>query len=302
MNDFFNQSGAPSPKSSLSSSVIRAEIYNIAQGFDKLPRLLNKNNYAVFVNSGGSGLESKTPEEARALIDALSEEEVAALLALKANLASPALTGNPTAPTQTVGDDSTKIATTAFVSDAVEPKSNIISPAFSGIPTAPTAAAGTDSTQIATTAFIAALGALKANIASPVFTGNPTAPTPATSDNDTSIATTAFIKNLIAANNTYSSGANGIAMHNSDTNLLICYKSVGGTSLNIATGALYRTDNIGLDISFRIYVCSICVNVHCPGFVSCMVCKCDIIHKWFCRMGNKPKCTNDFRLFNCYRN
>lgn len=33
----------------------------------------------------------------------------------KADLASPALTGTPTAPTPTAGDDSTKIATTAFV-------------------------------------------------------------------------------------------------------------------------------------------------------------------------------------------
>lgn len=36
-------------------------------------------------------------------------------LALKAPLASPALTGNPTAPTQSASDNSTKIATTAFV-------------------------------------------------------------------------------------------------------------------------------------------------------------------------------------------
>lgn len=34
---------------------------------------------------------------------------------LKANLASPAFTGNPTAPTQTASDNSTKIATTAYV-------------------------------------------------------------------------------------------------------------------------------------------------------------------------------------------
>lgn len=39
-------------------------------------------------------------------------------LDLKANLASPALTGNPTAPTQTAGDSSTKLATTAFVAGA----------------------------------------------------------------------------------------------------------------------------------------------------------------------------------------
>lgn len=36
-------------------------------------------------------------------------------LTAKAPLASPALTGNPTAPTQSISDDSTKLATTAFV-------------------------------------------------------------------------------------------------------------------------------------------------------------------------------------------
>lgn len=40
-------------------------------------------------------------------------------LALKADLASPAFTGNPTAPTQSAGDNSTKVATTAFVANAV---------------------------------------------------------------------------------------------------------------------------------------------------------------------------------------
>ena len=39
-------------------------------------------------------------------------------LDLKANLASPALTGNPTAPTQSSDDNSTKIATTAYVDAA----------------------------------------------------------------------------------------------------------------------------------------------------------------------------------------
>lgn len=40
-------------------------------------------------------------------------------LGLKADLASPALTGNPTAPTQSQSDDSTKLATTEYVRDAV---------------------------------------------------------------------------------------------------------------------------------------------------------------------------------------
>jgi hypothetical protein len=41
-------------------------------------------------------------------------------LAAKAPLASPALTGNPTAPTQTLGNDSTRVATTAFVKAAIQ--------------------------------------------------------------------------------------------------------------------------------------------------------------------------------------
>jgi len=40
---------------------------------------------------------------------------LSATVAGKADLASPALTGTPTAPTQAPGNDSTRIATTAFV-------------------------------------------------------------------------------------------------------------------------------------------------------------------------------------------
>jgi len=47
------------------------------------------------------------------------ETDVTASLALKADLASPGLTGNPTAPTQTAGNNSTRLATTAFVTTAV---------------------------------------------------------------------------------------------------------------------------------------------------------------------------------------
>jgi len=46
-------------------------------------------------------------------------DDILAQLALKAPLASPALTGTPTAPTPSVSDDSTKIATTAFVQDVL---------------------------------------------------------------------------------------------------------------------------------------------------------------------------------------
>lgn len=68
-----------------------------------------------------------------------------------APLASPALTGAPTAPTAAGGTNTTQIATTAFVADNFAPT---VSPAFTGSPTAPTAATGTSTTQLATTQFV----------------------------------------------------------------------------------------------------------------------------------------------------
>ena len=70
------------------------------------------------------------------------------LLAAKAPLASPSLTGTPIAPTAAAATNSTQIATTAFV------QAQKASPALTGTPTAPTATAGSNSTQIATTAFV----------------------------------------------------------------------------------------------------------------------------------------------------
>lgn len=89
---------------------------------------------------------------------------------------------SPIAPTPTQGDNSTKVATTAYVTTAVaaaggssvwggitgtlsnqtdlqaalDAKANLASPTFTGTPAAPTAVAGTNTTQIATTAFVEA--------------------------------------------------------------------------------------------------------------------------------------------------
>lgn len=75
-----------------------------------------------------------------------------------APLASPALTGTPTAPTAVVGTNTTQLATTAFVNaeiaNDITGKADLASPAFTGTPTAPTAAVGTNTTQLATTAFV----------------------------------------------------------------------------------------------------------------------------------------------------
>lgn len=66
---------------------------------------------------------------------------------------SPAFTGTPTAPTPITADNSTKIATTAYVTAKMGTFISNPSPALTGTPTAPTAATGTSTTQIATTAF-----------------------------------------------------------------------------------------------------------------------------------------------------
>lgn len=88
---------------------------------------------------------------------------------LKAPLASPALTGNPTAPTPTAGDNDTSIATTAFVQGELVAKAPLASPALTGTPTAPTASSGTNNTQVATTAFATQLAFATAL---PAQTGN----------------------------------------------------------------------------------------------------------------------------------
>lgn len=109
----------------------------------------------------------------------------------------------------------------------------LANPTFTGIPAAPTPATSNNSTQIATTAFVqAAIGGVGASgvlsfnsragavqlskaditgtglapadinaapLASPALTGNPTAPTQASSDNSTRLASTAFVQGVAAS-------------------------------------------------------------------------------------------------------
>ncbi|MDP3410129.1 hypothetical protein, partial [Bosea sp. (in: a-proteobacteria)] len=147
-------------------------------------------------------------------------------IALKAPLASPTFTGAPTAPTQNQGDNSTKIATTAYVdaaaaagvvdaTDAVKGKIQLAGE-LGGTAASPTitnaavigkvltgfsAGAGTVA---ATDNILQAIQkvdgniALKAPLASPTFTGTPSLPTGTTgitqaaADNSTKLATTAY--------------------------------------------------------------------------------------------------------------
>ncbi len=92
--------------------------------------------------------------------------DAAAALAGKAPLASPALTGTPTAPTPAVSDNTDKIATTAFVK-----KQGYVTSGDLGV----------DLTSYA-------------KLNSPALTGTPTAPTPVSTDNSARLATTAFVR------------------------------------------------------------------------------------------------------------
>lgn len=115
-------------------------------------------------------------------------------LAGKAPLASPAFTGNPTAPTPATSDNDTSLATTAFVQAVVAALINAAPGALDTLDEL--AAAMGDDANFATTVTNAL--ALKAPLASPTFTGDPKAPTPSPGDNDTSIATTAFVTDAIS--------------------------------------------------------------------------------------------------------
>lgn len=120
---------------------------------------------------------------------------------------SPTFTGTPTAPTQATADNSTRLATTAYVKNNLIPLAPIASPVFTGVPTAPTAIVSDNSTTLATTAHVklnlasyalTSSLATYAPLASPALTGTPTAPTALTSDNSTTLATTAHVKANIA--------------------------------------------------------------------------------------------------------
>ncbi|MBA8499136.1 tail fiber protein (plasmid) [Escherichia coli] len=116
-------------------------------------------------------------------------------LALKAPLASPALTGIPTAPTAAQGTNNTQIANTAFVKAAI---TALINGAPGTLDTLKEIAAAINNDPNFSTTINNAL-ALKAPLASPALTGVPTAPTAAQGTNNTQIATTAYVRAAISA-------------------------------------------------------------------------------------------------------
>lgn len=132
-------------------------------------------------------------------------------LVLLAALDSPSFTGNPTVPTQLTTDNSTRVASTAYVKNNLVAYTPLASPAFTGTPTVPTPTVADNSTIIANTSWVRTFvtGALSpyvtssaltslltayAPVASPAFTGNPTAPTTTTINlTNTRVANQAYV-------------------------------------------------------------------------------------------------------------
>ena len=163
----------------------------------------------------------KASQDASGGTDLVRKSQVDSLLSAKAPLASPTFTGSPTAPTAVAGTDSTQIATTAFVNEAIagfgagdmakstydtdnDGKVDAAEVAdavpWSGVTGKPTSfTPSSHSHSIAqVTGLQTALDA-KAPLASPALTGSPTAPTATAGTNTTQIATTAFVAAAIGA-------------------------------------------------------------------------------------------------------
>lgn len=103
-----------------------------------------------------------------------------------APLVSPAFTSNPTAPTPSAGDNSTRIATTAYVETAI-----------GNLPSGVATWNGRSGTVTLALSDVTSVGG--APLASPAMTGTPSAPTPPPLDNSTRLATTAFVEAALPA-------------------------------------------------------------------------------------------------------
>jgi hypothetical protein len=130
-----------------------------------------------------------------------------AALDLKANLASPSLTGTPLSTTASVSTNTTQIATTAFVLGQV----GTATPIVDG-----TAAVGT-SLLYARQDHVHGTDTTRAALASPSFSGTPSLPTGTTGitqspgNNTTALATTAFVTAAVPVNATDAQARQGLS-------------------------------------------------------------------------------------------
>ena len=142
------------------------------------------------------GDDSLLVQAIAAALDGLELSEIDGLQAaldLKAPLANPVLTGDVIVPNQTLGNNTTKAANTAFVQAAIAALINSAPGALDTLDEL--AAAFGDDANFATTMTNAL--ALKAPLASPSFSGAPTTPDAADGADTTQIANTKFVQRAI---------------------------------------------------------------------------------------------------------
>lgn len=147
----------------------------------------------LFSTGAGTLNTSGLTLAARQLLDDVDASAMRTTLGA-APLASPQFTGNPTAPTTATTENSTSLATTAFVKAVVAALVNGAPGTLDQLNEL-AAALGNDPNYATT---ITNLLAAKAPLASPSLTGTPTAPTPTVGTNTTQIATAAQIQAEIA--------------------------------------------------------------------------------------------------------
>ena len=166
-------------------------------------------------------------------------------LNLKADLASPTLTGIPSAPTASPATNTTQIATTAFVTNAISGAGvSTFSAGSTGFTpnTATTGAitlAGTLNVANGGTGVTTSTGTTSVVLsASPTLTGVPLAPTASPATNTTQIATTAFVMNAVggAGVSSFSAGTTGLLPSTATTGAIV----LTGT-LAIANGGTGNT-------------------------------------------------------------
>lgn len=260
---------------------------------------------SAFLNDAEGAIETITALQA-ALSGAGVVEDLMALIALKAPLASPALTGTPTAPTADVDANTQQLANVAFVqlvraaivstaptnlnnlaklaasigndanfiatvSSALSGKAPLNSPAFEGNPTVPTQSTANNTTRIANTAFVksaidtaisglttalATSLAAKAPLASPAFEGNPTVPTQAEGNSSTRSANTFFVGRAVSASMAFA---------------ILQDRKNAGTSGGSTVADTWSTRSLNTEVADSSGIVSLASNVFTPA----VTCLCD---------------------------
>ena len=219
-----------------------------------------------------AGTDYLTPTGNGSALTGITESQVTNLtvdLALKAPLASPTLTGTPLAPTAIAGTNTTQLATTAFVTNAVSSgtttnftgnlagevtgtqSSTVVGNAavIAKTLTGYTSTSGTVSSADNILGAIQKINgndALKAPLASPTLTGTPLAPTAIAGTNTTQIATTAFVTAAVSGGTT-TNFSGSLAGDVTGTQSATVVGKINGTSLaGLGTGILKNTTSTGV--------------------------------------------------------